>query len=84
MSRSSTIDHGNGETATPSASGLRRRIMLAWRRFEQRLAYRRSLRELAELDDRLLEDVGFRRADVRRDRAREGALECKHWRWAAN
>jgi uncharacterized protein YjiS (DUF1127 family) len=83
MSRSSTIDHGTAETATPSARGLRKRLMLAWRPFEQHLAYRRSLRELAELDDRLLDDVGFRRAHVCRDRAGEG-VECKHWRWAAD
>jgi uncharacterized protein YjiS (DUF1127 family) len=84
MSRSSMIDHDMAETAAPPASGLRNLLMRAWRRFEQHLSYRRSLRALAELDDRLLEDVGFRRADVCRDRAGEGVLECKHWRWAAN
>jgi uncharacterized protein YjiS (DUF1127 family) len=84
MSRSSMIDHGMAETASPPASGLRNALMRAWRRFEQHLSYRRSLRALAELDDRLLHDVGVRREDIRRDRAGEGELECKHWRWAAN
>lgn len=37
-----------------------------WTRYKARAAYRRSLDDLADLDDALLRDIGLTRADQRR------------------
>jgi uncharacterized protein YjiS (DUF1127 family) len=84
MRRSSTINQDMTDIGKPSTSGLRERLAQAWRRFERHVAYRRSLRALAELDDRLLHDIGLTREDIRRNGMGEGAVESKRWRWAAN
>jgi hypothetical protein len=80
----STDDKDMAASAARPATGVRGWLRRAWDRCERYLARRRSRRAAAELDGRLLRDVRLTGENVRRSRASEGALECKHWRWAAN
>jgi uncharacterized protein YjiS (DUF1127 family) len=80
----STDDKDMAAAVAPPATGAREWLRRAWGRCARYLARRRSRWALAELGGRSLQDIGLTREDVRRSRAGEGALESKHWRWAAN
>lgn len=63
----STPARATAAVAPPSTrSILRSRLRARWRRLRRAWRSRRELRQLDDLDDRLLRDVGVDRAELRR------------------